>query len=115
MKCPPTRLVHFQLPPDPEPLKQANSKSKASDYHDVILKKMTSGQNAKSIYQDLVTEVYYSGGYDSIKRYIRKLKNNSPKLYARIEMPAGEEAQVDFGKGAPTLKNGRYQYPPTCL
>jgi transposase len=111
-KVPTDQVVHFQLPTDPlEPPEQATSKSKASDYHEHILKRLSAGQNAKSIYQDLVTDDDFAGSYDSIKRYIRKLKNNSPKLYARIEMPAGEEAQVDFGKGAPTLKNGRYQSP----
>lgn len=111
-ELPPDKVVHFQLPSDPSKATDlTTSKSKASDYHDVILKKLTAGQNGKSIYQDLVTDHEFSGSYDSIKRYIRKLKNNSPKLYARIEMPAGEEAQVDFGKGAPTLKNGRYQTP----
>lgn len=111
-QMPPDKVVHFQLPSDPaNPPEQISSKSKASDYHPYIVKKLRAGQNGKSIYQDLVTDHEFSGSYDSIKRYIRKLKNNSPKLYARIEMPAGEEAQVDFGKGAPTLKNGRYHSP----
>ena len=111
-EVPTERVVHFQLPSDlAKPPDQIVSKSKASDYHDAIQKKMSVGQNAKSIYQDLVTDHNFAGSYDCIKRYVRKLKNNSPKLYARIEMPAGEEAQVDFGKGAPTLKNGRYQSP----
>lgn len=111
-KLPTEEVVHFQLPTDPsQPLDQIISKSKAFDYHDQIQKKLSVGQNAKSIYQDLVTERDFAGSYDSIKRYVRKLKNNAPKLYARIETPAGEESQVDFGKGAPTLKNGRYQRP----
>lgn len=111
-KVPTEEVVHFQLPTDPsKPEDQICSKSKAFDYHDQIQKKLSVGQNAKSIYQDLVTERDFSGSYDSIKRYVRKLKNNAPKLYARLETPAGEEAQVDFGKGAATLKNGRYQRP----
>lgn len=111
-KVPTEGVVHFEVPTDLEKKDTLNiSKSKAAVYHDVIIKKLQNGQHAKSIYQDLVCEQHYRGGYDSIKRYIRKLKNKVPNLYARIETPPGEEAQVDFGQGAPTLKNGRYQRP----
>jgi hypothetical protein len=109
-------VAHFELPTDPEKVitESSKSKSRGADYHDIILKKLAAGQHARSIFQDLVLEHGYGGGYDSIKRYIRKLKHGHPKLYARIETPAGEEAQVDFGKGAPTLKNGRWQKPWLC-
>jgi len=110
-QLPTDQVVHFQVPPEPPPNPPGGCKSKATGFHDVIQKKLNAGQNAKSIFQDLVTERDYRGSYDSIKRYIRKLKNKHPKLYARIEMPPGDEAQVDFGLGAPTLKNGRYCRP----
>lgn len=111
-KVPTDNVVHFQVPPDPQSTSDpVTSKSKAAAFHDVIIKKLDAGQSAKSIFQDLVTQHNYAGSYDSIKRYIRKLKNKHPKLYARIETPPGEEAQVDFGQGAPTLKNGRYHKP----
>jgi len=111
-KVPTDQVVHFQVPTDPQSTNEpVFSKNKAAGFHDVILKKLDAGQNAKSIYQDIVTESCYIGSYDSVKRYIKKLKNKHPKLYARIETPAGEEAQVDFGQGAPTLKNGRYCKP----
>ncbi|MBW1728790.1 MAG: IS21 family transposase [Deltaproteobacteria bacterium] len=101
-------VVHFQVPTDPNP---AQSKSKAAAYIDIIKQKLKKGQNARSIYQDLVIENDYTGSYDSVKRFVKKLKQNTPQLFARIEMPPGEEAQVDFGEGAPTLKNGRYYKP----
>jgi transposase len=106
-KCPPMGVVHFQVPTDPPESFPIHSKSRASQFHDTILQKLEKGQQARSIYQDLVIEQDYLGGYDAVKRYIRKLKKLSPKLYARIETPPGEEAQVDFGTGAPVLKNGR--------
>ena len=107
-KVPTEGVVHFEVPPDS---KKPVSKSKAAAYHDIITQKLENGQQARSIYQDLVIEQEYKGSYDSIKRYIRKLKKKSPDLYARIETPPGEEAQVDFGEGAPTLKNGKYRKP----
>jgi transposase len=111
-KVPTEGVVHFEVPTDPEiKEKEYPSKSKAASYHDQILTKLQNGQHAVSIYQDLVCEQKYSGSYDSIKRYVRKLKNKAPDLYARLETPPGDEAQVDFGQGAPTLKNGRYRKP----
>jgi transposase len=111
-KVPTEGVVHFEVPTDPEMSdKRSVSKSKAALYHDEINLKLQNDQHAVSIYQDLVCERQYSGSYDSIKRYIRRLKNRTPDLYARIETPPGEEAQVDFGQGAPTLHNGRYRKP----
>lgn len=111
-KVPTDEVVHFEVPTEPQNDNQnATSRSKAAAYHDIICQKLDAGQQARSIFQDLVIEQDYPHSYDSIKRYIRKLKAKHPKLYARLETPPGEEAQVDFGKGAPTLKNGRWCKP----
>lgn len=56
-------------------------------------------------------EYEFEYSYDCIKRYVRKLNKKTPKVHARMHSLPGEEAQVDFGKGAPTLKNGRYVRP----
>lgn len=105
-------VVHFQAPAEPDSgIMSAHSKSKASVFHDKISEKLGNGQQARSIYQDLVIEDGFDGSYDSVKRFVRKIKASHPKLYARIEMPPGEEAQVDFGQGAPTLKDGKYRKP----
>jgi transposase len=87
------------------------SRSHAARYDQIIRKKLSKGLHAKRIYQDLVTEFGYPHSYDSIKRYVRSIKKKSPKVYARIHTPPGQEAQVDFGQGAPTLKNGKYVKP----
>ncbi len=110
-KCPPSKVVHFEVPTDPKDEINPPSKSKVAVYDTEITEKLKAGQNARSIYQDLYVEEHYRGSYDSVKRYVRKLNKKDPKLYARIETLAGVEAQVDFGQGAPTLKNGRYVKP----
>lgn len=113
-KCPPSEVVHFEVPTDSDCIQKSQedkSKSKAVPFDEIIREKSSRGQHAKSIYQDLVIDNDYKGSYDSIKRYINKIKKKSPKLYARIETGPGEEAQVDFGQGAPTLKNSRYCKP----
>jgi transposase len=111
-KVPTEGVVHFEVPTDPKVTdEKIISKSKAAIYHDEIKQKLVSGQHAVSIYQDLVCERGYAGSYDAIKRYVRKLKSTSPDPYARMETEPGEEAQVDFGRGAPVLVNGRYRKP----
>jgi len=108
-KCPPTSLG--TNPPTPSEPRKPTRTSPAQAYDAVIRQKLRQKLSAQRIYQDLVVEYGYKFGYDSIKRYVRKLKAKTPKLYARIHTAAGEEAQVDFGQGAPTLKNGRYVRP----
>jgi transposase len=107
--CPPARVVHFEVPTGSEIVRA--SRSQAAQFAAVIQKKLENGQNAKSIFQDLYLECGYTGAYDSIKRYIQKLRKTDPRVYQRVETAPGEEAQVDFGQGAPTLKNGRYHRP----
>ena len=110
--CPPGWMVHFELPTDSfEDTQALCSRSKAAPYDQLIRQKLELGQNACSIYQDLVIEHDYRGSYDSVKRYVHQINKKAPKLYARLETLPGEEGQVDFGEGAPTLKNGRYCKP----
>jgi len=99
-KCPPTSSI--------ENLQKPTRRSAAADYDKIIRKKITSGLTAQRIYQDLVSEKDFKNSYECVKRYVRKLKCKEPEVFARIHTAPGEEGQVDFGKGAPTLKNGRY-------
>lgn len=111
-QVPPDGVVHSEVPTDPQ-LQSAKylSKSKAALFHDIICEKLDKGQQGRSIFQDLVIEYDFTGSYDAVKRYVRKLKAKTPKLYMRIETPPGEEAQVDFGEGAPTLRKDKYRKP----
>jgi len=52
------------------------------------------------IWQDLVDRSAFTGAYESVKRYVRKLRGGrTPEPCAVILTPAGEEAQVDYGSG----------------
>jgi hypothetical protein len=47
-----------------------------------------------------------------VKRFVRGLKRQDPQQYDRLEFLMGEEAQVDYGLGAPTLhSSGKYRRP----
>src|SRR5439155_65471 len=70
---------------------------------DWIQKRLELGLTAQRIYQDLVTEVQFSGSYQAVKRYVRQIKTTSPLPFCRVEVEPAEEAQVDFGSGAPIV------------
>ena len=54
-----------------------------------------------AIWQDLVSQYGFSGGYQSVKRFVRKLRGSaaSRKPVGIILTAPGEEAQVDYGTG----------------
>ena len=61
------------------------------------------GLSAQRIYQDLQEEVGFVGSYEAVKRFVRRLKQVEPQRVWRIEVHPAEEAQVDFGAGAPVI------------
>jgi len=69
----------------------------------LIETKAEQGLSAQRIYQDLQAEVQFSGSYQSVKRFVRRLRQTDPARIWRIEVGPAEEAQVDFGAGAPVL------------
>jgi hypothetical protein len=64
---------------------------------------VTLGRNAVSIYQDLVEAHGFAHRYNSVKRFVAGLKTRAPERFDVLEFLPGEEAQVDYGQGAPTL------------
>ena len=75
-------------------------RSECAGHGEVIEGKVSKGLSAQRIYQDLVGEHGFRASYQSVKRYVGKLKARQPKRVWRIECPPGEEVQVDFGLGA---------------
>ena len=61
---------------------------------------LSRGRNAMAIWQDLVDSCGFSGGYQSVKRFVRKLRGKqSLEACAVIETAPGEESHVDYGTG----------------
>ena len=76
------------------------SASACEAYREAIEGGLARGRNAKAIWQDLVDAYGFAGGYQSAKRFVRKLRGKtSPEACAVIETSPGEEAQVDYGAG----------------
>ncbi len=88
----------------PGPPRRCHSTCRA--YHAAIAAKLEQGLTAQRIWQDLVAEQGLAAGYDSVKRYVRKLSQAGPLPFRRMETAPGEQAQVDFGRGAPIVDAG---------
>jgi len=81
-------------------------------YRETIELWLSRGRNATAIWQDLVDQHGYSGGYQTVKRFVRKLRGApSPQAVGIILTSPGEEAQVDYGTGPMVRdeKSGKYR------
>jgi transposase len=88
------------------------ARSACEPYEEWIKKQVGLGRNAVSIYQDLVEMHGFAHKYNSVKRFCRVLKRELPERFDILEFFPGEEAQVDYGQGAPTLSStGKYKKP----
>jgi len=59
-----------------------------------------------------VSEHGFAASYSSVRRFLQHLGRTSPLPFRRMECTPGEEAQVDFGRGAPVeTQRGRRRYP----
>jgi transposase len=85
----------------------------AEPYRKQIEAGLRQGLTAQRIYQDLCELEAYPHKYASVRRYVRRLKQQHPKLVDVMEHPPGEEAQVDFFQGPPTFHEaqGRWRRP----
>lgn len=75
-------------------------KSQCSIHDEYIKELLGDGLSAQRIFQDLKAEKGFEGGYDSVKRYVRKLGNDMELPFRRMEALPGTECQVDYGTGA---------------
>jgi len=98
--------------PDEEAGPPRVSSSACAVHRDAIELGLARGRNAMAIWQDLVDTCGFTGGYQSVKRFVRKLLGSpSKQACAVIETAPGEEAQVDYGTGpmARDAHSGRYR------
>jgi transposase len=74
--------------------------SACEPYRDLIELGLARGRNAMAIWQDLVSDSGFASSYESVKRFVGKLRGaQAPEARAVILTAAGEEAQVDYGAG----------------
>jgi transposase len=69
-------------------------------YRERIALELSRGRNATGIWQDLVDGHGFTGSYQGVKRFVRKLRGHmSPEARVIIETRPGEECQADYGTG----------------
>ncbi len=79
------------------------STSQCQPFGKLIEGKLDKGLTRQRIYQDLCDDYGFSGSYYSVRRFVKKLGKDSPVPFRRMECKPGEQAQVDFGTGAPVI------------
>jgi len=99
--------------PPEVPTDSPRSRSVCEPYRGFIESEAAKGRNAVAIYQDLVEHHGYPGAYNAVKRFVGKLRPRDPKISCRFETEPGQEAQVDYGEGAPTRhpRTEKYRRP----
>lgn len=91
---------------------QVGRRSCCEPWRAVIIEELERGLTAQRIWQDLRSEHGFEGNYQVVQRFVRRLKSSTPLPFRRMECGPGEEAQVDFGRGAPVIgSDGKYKRP----
>ena len=76
------------------------SASACTAYREAIELGLSRGRNAVAIWQDLVDEYCFASSYQSVQRFVRKLRGTqAPEARVVIVTAPGQEAQVDYGSG----------------
>lgn len=92
------------------------SASACEVHREAIEVELSRGRNAMAIWQDLVDVYGFAGAYESVKRFVRKLRGKpSPEACVVIETAPGEEAQVDYGTGPMVRESQSGKYRRTRL
>ena len=92
--------------------KGACSASACEPYREIIELGLSRDRNAMAIWQDLVSDCGFRGGYQSVRRFTYKLRGAQlPQARAVILTAPGEEGQVDYGSGPMVRepKSGKYR------
>ena len=102
-------------PPRPpaSDLGTSSSTSLCEPHRAFIEAQLKLGRNAMAIYQEMVDAHGFAGRYNSVKRFVARIRVREPEQFDRLSFLPGEEMQVDYGEGAPTRVPGsdRYRKP----
>jgi transposase len=86
------------------PTLPATAASASEPYRELIENGLALGRNAMSIWQEMVDRHGFTGAYESVKRFVRKLRGpSSPEARAVIITEPGE----DYGKFRVMVRRSR--------
>jgi transposase len=75
------------------------SRSLCEPWREVIEASIAVGLTAERIWQDMRSVHGYEGAYNSVKRFVARLRSSQPMRVYRVECEPGEEVQIDFMRG----------------
>ena len=90
----------------------STSGSGCEPYREIIERDLSRGRNGMAIWQDLVPDHGFANSYQSVKRFVGKLRGSQgPQAAGIIQTGPGEEAQVNYGTGPMVRdpKTGKYR------
>ena len=97
---------------EPENSRGTGSASTCEPYREIIELGLSRDRNARAIWQDLVSDHGFQGGYQSVRRFAYKLRGAQVPTSAGGDPHApGEEGQVDYGSGPMVreAQSGKYR------
>lgn len=97
-------------PPARTPVASAVSTSLCEPHREFIESQLRLKRNAVAIFQDLADQHAFAGQYNSVKRFVARLRLSEPEQFDRLSFLPGEEMQVDYGQGALTRVPGSDKY-----
>ncbi len=84
----------------PPPPARSPRASACEPYRELVERGALQGRDAMSIWQDLVDDHGFEHGYQSVRRFVVKLRGERVvEAHPVIETAPGEEGQVDYGDG----------------
>ena len=90
--------------------------SACTAYREAIELGLSQGRNAMAIWQDLVDQYGFASSYQSVQRFVRKLRGTqTPEARVVIVTAPGQEAQVDYGTGPMVREPETRKYRRTRL
>lgn len=99
-----------EIPP-PRPPTAATASTSACEPHRAFIEaQLRLRRNATAIYQDLIDDHGFTGAYNSVKRFVARVRRREPEQFDRLSFLPGEEMQVDYGEGALTRVPGTERY-----
>src|SRR5208282_1443455 len=102
--------------PNRPPSTQDRAISACEPYRELIEQGLSRGRNAMAIWQDLVSDHGFPHAYQTVKRFVRKLRGSErPPAAGIILTPPGEEGQVDYGTGPMVRESPGGKYRRTRL
>jgi transposase len=86
---------------DPPPVPGRSPSASACEPHrEWIEQAVRHGRDAMAIWQDLVDDWEFTHSYQSVRRFVVKLRGEpTPEAHPAIQTAPGEEGQVDYGDG----------------